>query len=389
MNVLFLTHSFPRSEGDAAGSFILRLAVALRGENVNVRVVAPAGPGLPAEEEIEGISVERFRYAPRRYEKLAYTGNMATDVASSWTARLALVGFLGSDFVHSVRARRSFEPELVHAHWWFPNGVVGTWVSGLARIPLVTTLHGTDVRLARKVGVAKPLFGHVLKHSAAVTTVSRWLKEETEALVPGVHPTVAPMPVATNLFGPGSSRDGQRLLFVGRLTDQKGAEHLLHALSSMKTPAASLDIVGDGPNREALKQLAQKLGVASRIRWHGQLSQSDLPPLYQRAAAVVIPSVDEGLGLVAVEALLCETPVVAFDSGGLRDVIQHEKTGLLVKPGDRAALASALDNLLARDGRGSQLGRAGRLYALSAFAPESAARRYADIYRQVLGANAS
>jgi Glycosyltransferase len=388
MNVLFL-NSFPRSEGDAAGSFILRLAVALRGENVNVRVVAPAGPGLPAEEEMEGISVERFRYAPRRYEKLAYTGNMATDVASSWTARLALVGFLGSDFVHSVRARRSFEPELVHAHWWFPSGVVGTWVSGLARIPLVTTLHGTDVRLARKVGVAKPLFGHVLKHSAAVTTVSRWLKEETEALVPGVHPTVAPMPVATNLFGPGSSRDGQRLLFVGRLTNQKGAEHLLHALSSMKTPAASLDIVGDGPNREALKQLAQQLGVASRIRWHGQLSQAELPPLYQRAAAVVIPSVDEGLGLVAVEALLCETPVVAFDSGGLRDVIQHEKTGLLVKPGDRAALASALDNLLARDGRGSQLGRAGRLYALSAFAPESAARRYAEIYRQVLGANAS
>jgi glycosyltransferase involved in cell wall biosynthesis len=389
MNVLFLTHSFPRSEGDAAGSFILRLAVALRAENVNVRVVAPAGAGLSASEEMEGISVERFRYAPRSYEKLAYTGNMASDVASSWTARLALVGFLGSDFVHSVRARRSFEPDLVHAHWWFPNGVVGTWVSGLARIPLVTTLHGTDVRLARKVGVAKPLFGHVLKHSAAVTTVSRWLKEETEALVPGIHPTVAPMPVATKLFGPGSARDGQRLLFVGRLNDQKGAEHVVHALASMKTPAASLDIVGDGPNREALKQLAQQLGVASRIRWHGQLSQTELPQLYQRAAAVVIPSVDEGLGLVAVEALLCETPVVAFDSGGLRDVIQHEKTGLLVKPGDRAALASALDDLLGRDGRGSQLGRAGRLYALSAFAPESAARRYAEIYRQVLGANAS
>ena len=388
MNVLFLTHSFPRSEGDAAGSFILRLAVALRGEDVNVRVVAPAGPGLPASEQIEGIGVERFRYAPRRYEKLAYTGNMANDVASSWTAKLALVGFLGSDFVHAVRARRSFEPQLVHAHWWFPNGVVGTWVSGLAHIPLVTTLHGTDVRLARTVGVAKPLFGHVLKHSAAVTTVSRWLKDETEALAPGVHPTVAPMPVATELFGPGTSRDGDRLLFVGRLNQQKGVDQLLHAMSSMKTPA-SLDIVGDGPDRETLKQLAQQLGLGSRVRWHGQLSQSALPSLYQGAAAVVLPSVDEGLGLVAVEALLCETPVVAFDSGGLREVIQHEKTGLLVKPGDRAALASTLDDLLTRDGRGSQLGRAGRLYALSAFAPESAARRYAEIYRQVLGANAS
>jgi glycosyltransferase involved in cell wall biosynthesis len=389
MNVLFLTHSFPRSEGDAAGSFILRLAVALRGENVNVRVVAPAGPGLPASDEIEGISIERFRYAPRRYEKLAYTGNMAADVASSWTARLALVGFLGSDFIHAVRARRSFEPELVHAHWWFPNGVVGTWVSGLAHIPLVTTLHGTDVRLVRNVGFAKPMFAHVLKHSAAVTTVSRWLKDETEVLVPGVQPTVAPMPVATNLFVPGSSRDGQRLLFVGRLNDQKGAEHVVQALAAMKTPAASLDVVGDGPNRESLQQLAQQLGVGSRIRWHGQLTQSELPSLYQRAAAVVIPSVDEGLGLVAVEALLCETPVVAFDSGGLRDVVQHEKTGLLVKPGDSAALAHALDDLLAREGRGSGLGRAGRLYALSAFAPESAARRYREIYRQVLGANAS
>jgi glycosyltransferase involved in cell wall biosynthesis len=388
MNVLFLTHSFPRSEGDAAGSFILRLAVALRREDVNVRVVAPAGPGLPASEAIEGIGVERFRYAPRRYEKLAYTGNMAGDVASSWTAKLALIGFLGSDFVHAVRAKRSFEPDLVHAHWWFPNGVVGTWLGGLARIPLVTTLHGSDVRLVRTVGVAKSLFGHVLNHSAAVTTVSSWLKEETEALAPGIHPTVAPMPVATDLFAPGSSRDGQRLLFVGRLNKQKGLEHLLNALASMKAPA-SLDVVGEGPERAAMKQVVQQLGLASRIRWHGQLSQSELPHLYQRAAAVVIPSVDEGLGLVAVEALLCETPVVAFDSGGLRDVIQHEKTGLLVKAGDRAALATALDDLLARDGRGSQLGRAGRLYALSAFAPESAARRYAEIYRRVLGANAS
>ena len=156
----------------------------------------------------------------------------------------------------------------------------------------------------------------------------------------------------------------------------------------MKRPV-KLDVVGDGPNRAALENLGRQLGIEPRIRWHGQVPQSALPPLYQSAAAIVVPSVEEGLGLAAVEALLCETPVVAFDSGGLRDVIQHEKTGLLVKAGDRAALATTLDELLARDGRGTQLGRAGRLFALSAFAPESAARRYAEIYRQVLGANAS
>jgi glycosyltransferase involved in cell wall biosynthesis len=388
MNVLFLTHSFPRTKGDAAGSFILRLAVALRGEGVTVHVVAPAGPGLPANDEIDGISVDRFRYAPRQYEKLAYTGNMASDVASSWAAKFALVGFLGADFLQSVRARRNFEPQVLHAHWWFPNGVVGTWLGGLAHLPLVTTLHGTDVRLARKVGVARPLFGHVLRHSAAVTTVSRWLKDETEELVSGVNASVAPMPVATELFSPGNSRDGQRLLFVGRLNPQKGVDHLLHAMSEMKS-AVTLDIVGDGPSRSSLEELSRELGLEPRVRWHGQVQQSELPRFYQSATAVVVPSAEEGLGLVAVEALLCETPVVAFDSGGLRDVVQHGKTGLLVEAGNRAALASALDGLLAADGRGRDLGRAGRLYALSAFAPESAARRYAEIYRQVLGSNGS
>lgn len=388
MNVLFLTHSFPRREGDAAGSFILRLAVALREENVKVHVVAPATAGVPDSGEIEGVRVDRFRYAPRRYEKLAYTGNMASDVASSWTAKFALVGFLGADFVQAVRARRNFEPQVVHAHWWFPSGVVGTWVGGLSHIPLVTTLHGTDVRLARSVSVAKPLFGHVLKHSAAVTTVSSWLKDETQQIAPDVNPMIAPMPVSTKLFFPGNSRDGRQLLFVGRLMPQKGVEHLLHALAAMKAQA-SLDIVGDGPSRGALERLSRELGVSARVRWHGQLAQSELPRLYQSAAAVVVPSAEEGLGLVAVEALLCETPVVAFDSGGLRDVIQHDRTGLLVPPGDRAALARTLDGLLSRDGRGSDLGKAGRLYALSAFAPESAARRYAEIYRQVIGANAS
>ncbi|MEO7822253.1 MAG: glycosyltransferase, partial [Gemmatimonadaceae bacterium] len=303
---------------------------------------------------------------------------------SSWGAKLALVGFLGSDFVHAVRARRSFEPDVIHAHWWFPGGVVGTWLGGLTHVPVVTTLHGTDVRLARSVGVAKPLFTHVLKHSAAVTTVSRWLQEETESIAPGNEPIVAPMPVATDLFSPGGKRDARRLLFVGRLSVQKGIEALLRAVAAMKI-ASELDVVGDGPDRAALEKLAGELGIAARIRWHGQLSQPELPAMYRKAAAVVVPSVDEGLGLVAVEALLCEAPVVAFDSGGLRDVIRHEKTGLLVAPGDPVALARALDDLLAREGRGADLGRAGRIYALSTFAPESAARRYAGIYRQVLG----
>lgn len=384
MNVLFLTHSFPRNEGDAAGSFILRLARALNHEGVTVRVVAPAGSGLSAHAEFAGVEVDRFRYAPRKYETLAYGGNMAAQVADSWSARFTLVGFLGAEFQAGVRARREFQPDIVHAHWWFPNGLAGTWVARMAHLPLVTTLHGTDVRMARNIPVSRPAFRHVLQHSAAVTAVSRWLADEAQSIVSIRAPIVAPMPVATELFGPTNEPRNERLLFVGRLTKQKGVDILLDALSELSS-GIGLDVVGDGPERVALQSRAQSLGIAGRVKWHGAMKQSALPPFYQRAMALVVPSAEEGLGLVAVEAQLCETPVVAFASGGLPDVIQDGRTGMLVGERSAGALAVALRTLIARDDRGATLGAAGRLHALSTFAPESVARTYADIYRSVIG----
>jgi glycosyltransferase involved in cell wall biosynthesis len=384
MRALFLTHSFPRQPGDAAGSFVLRLAVALRDHGVDVHVVAPSADALPATDRFDGIPVERFRYAPRRYEKLAYAGNMHTQVRDSWGAKFALLGFLGSEFGSAVRARRAFEPDIVHAHWWFPGGLVGTWLRGLSGVPLITTLHGTDVRLARGTAMARPLFRHVLQQSSAVTTVSRWLARETETIVSGVAATVAPMPVATDLFSPGGERAPDRLLFVGRLTAQKGIASLIEAIARMRH-TVSLDVVGDGPLASDLRARVSQLGLGDRVRWLGQLPQPRLVDLYRGATALVVPSTDEGLGLVAVEAQLCETPVVAYESGGLTDTVQHDRTGLLVPPGDVGALAAALDALLDRPDRGADLGRAGRMVALAGFAPESAARRYAGIYRSVVG----
>ncbi len=386
MNVLFLTHSFPRTEGDAAGNFVLRLARSLAAEDVNVRVVAPAASGLTSHDELAGVEVDRFRYAPRRFETLAYTGNMAAQVRESWSARFTLVGFLGAEFQAGVRARREFQPDLVHAHWWFPNGLAGSWVARLSGIPLVTTLHGTDVRMAKNIPMSRPAFRHVVQHSAAVTAVSEWLAEEAQSIVSMRRPLVAPMPVATDIFvpeGPDVTR-AHRLLFVGRLNRQKGIALLIDALALMPADLG-LDVVGTGPDKAALNEQVQRLGLGDRVRFHGEVSQSGLLPFYQRAAALVVPSSEEGLGLVAIEAQLCETPVIAFASGGLPDIIQHERTGLLVQEHTAAGLAEAIGTLFARDDRGATLGQAGRMHALSAFAPESAARRYAEIYRSVVG----
>jgi glycosyltransferase involved in cell wall biosynthesis len=379
VRVLFLTHNFPRTQSDASGSFLLRLAVALRKESVDVRVVAPASPGAADHDEVDGIPVDRFHYAPRRFETLAYGGNMASQVRESWRAKVTMVGFLGSEFTCAIRARRQFDPDIIHAHWWFPNGLAGTWMSRLANRPLVTTLHGTDVRLARAVAFARPGFRHVLQHSTIVTAVSNWLATEANQLVSQPCPIVAPMPVATELFSPDGVPRTNRLLFVGRLNRQKGIEMLLDAVAR-STSGASLDVIGDGDDRQRLEQRAAALGISQRVRWLGALPQPQLAHYYRCAAALVVPSVDEGLGLVAVEAQLCETPVVAFASGGLTDVIQHDRTGLLVGDLTADALAAAIDSLLARSDRGASLGAAGRLHALATFAPQSVARRYAGLY---------
>jgi glycosyltransferase involved in cell wall biosynthesis len=384
VNVLFLTHAFPREVEDPAGSFILRLAVALAGQGVHATVVAPHAPGLPQRDTLRGVPVRRFRYAPERFETLAYAGTMAEQVRSSWTARLALGGLLTSAVYSADRHRQAVRPQLLHAHWWFPSGLAGAAISTLRRLPLVTTLHGSDVRLADGVAGARAVFARVAGRSSIVTAVSTWLAAQATALAPQVPaPRVAPMPADVELFSPGGARAPNRLLFVGRLTPQKGVDLLLRAMAELPRDV-SLDVVGDGVEADALRRLAISLELAPRVRWHPPMPQSGLVDFYRAATALVVPSVDEGLGLVAVEAQLCETPVVAFDSGGLRDIVSDGETGILVRSVSAAALAVALSDLLRRPDRGASLGRAGRARALERFAPDAVARHYVGIYEEAI-----
>jgi glycosyltransferase involved in cell wall biosynthesis len=384
MRVLFLTHSFPRYAGDVAGAFVLRLATALASEDVAVKVLAPASATAPPREVLDGIPVQRFRYAPKALETLAYEGNMASQVKESWSAKLALAGLLGAELQAALSELRDERYDALHAHWWFPSGVAATAASRWTGLPLVTTLHGSDVRLGRLIKPARPAMRQVLRRSARVTAVSRWLAEEAHHVAGGEMPVVAPMPVAIEQFSPDAAvARTSALLFVGRLTRQKGVDLLLRALAILPGSLA-LDVVGDGEERESLMALASSLGVADRVRWHGARPTSELAPFYRRACALVVPSAEEGLGLVAVEAQLCETPVIGFASGGVVDVIRDGETGILVSDRTPEALARAISSLLERPDRGRELGRRGAVQARAAFAPDHAARRYADIYREVI-----
>jgi glycosyltransferase involved in cell wall biosynthesis len=384
MRVLFLTHSFPRYRGDMAGSFVLRLATALATHGVVVHVLAPATAGAPARDVIEGIPVSRFRYAPRALETLAYEGTMASQVLTSWKARAGLLGLLGAELGTILDETRREHYDAVHAHWWFPSGLAAMAATRWSGTPLVTTLHGSDVRLGRRVAPARLLMRQTLAASARVTAVSSWLADETQAVSGGERPIVAPMPVdAEFLSMDGTIPRGSSLLFVGRLTMQKGLDFLVRALAMLDRDV-TLDVVGDGEERSSLETLSASLELESRVRWHGRKPSSALKAFYRRAAALVVPSADEGLGLVAVEAQLCGTPVIAFASGGIVDVIRDGETGILVPDRTVEALTSAITNILARPDRGASLARSAMHEVRERFSPERVALRYLDIYRQAI-----
>lgn len=380
--VLFVTHAYPRHATDGAGSFLHRLALGLTVAGSEVRVLAPSGPKLPPAENLDGIEIRRFRYAPSGMESLAYTGTMAEQVLGSLSGKGALLGMLTAGTMAVRRAISDFEPDVLHAHWWFPAGLLALGAD--SDVPLVTTLHGSDVRLARKVKLVHPLFRKVMSRSRLVTAVSGWLAGEARAMAPESTIRVAPMPVDTTSFvAMRTERIPGRFLFVGRLNEQKGLRGLLDALAWCP-PEVTLDVVGEGEDREALRAHAQALELMGRVNWLGQLERAPLAELYRRSQAVVMPSVHEGLGLVAVEAQLSRTPVIAYRSGGLPDVVDPTWGGILVPALDTRALADAMTRVH-RDAAGVESwGAAARAVMLDRFAPTIVAAGYQALYREAM-----
>jgi glycosyltransferase involved in cell wall biosynthesis len=383
VRALFLAHAYPRYDADPVGSFVGNLAVALGARGVEVVVSAPSAPGLAPFDEVNGVPVHRFRYAPERRETLAYTGTMGAQVKESLAGKLTMTSYLAAATRAAHRLLRASRFDVVHAHWWFPAGLVAAGLRSADRVPFVTTLHGSDLRLADAFPFGHALFRRVARRAGAMTAVSAWLARGAESIAPFTTVTVAPMPVLSGLFAPGEAREDDLLLFVGKLTEQKGLARLLRAMAAMRS-RPRLAIVGAGRVDDApLRRLANELGLDDRIEWLPLLTQAELAHHYRRGAIHVVPAIDEGLGLTAVESLLSETPVVGFDSGGLPDIVPDGVAGRLVPAGDEAALAHALDAVLLDADARHRMGRAGRAHAEQRFGPAAAAERYLEIYERI------
>ncbi len=211
------------------------------------------------------------------------------------------------------------------------------------------TSHGGDLFALNGV-LLNPVKRWILQRADAITVVSQAMKEYCEQLgVSSEHIMVRSMGVdLVKRFTLGDMEWTQRrdMMFVGRLVEKKGVENLIRAMPILLKhhPETHLRIVGDGPLRTELEALASTLKLETKVTFMGRVANSNIPPLLRSTQIAIIPSIvatsgdQEGLGLVAVEAMVCGCAVVASDLPALRDVITHEQTGLLAKMVDSRKL---------------------------------------------------
>jgi glycosyltransferase involved in cell wall biosynthesis len=371
--------TFPARPGDGTPEFVLTLARSIPDHDVTV--VAPRMPGAPRTEAIDGVRVRRVAYFPRRWEGLAADAIMPTLRTRPWRAVEApfLVGAL---LLATWREVRREGAAVVNPHWIVPAGLVALAVQAVTGVPYVVTVHGADAytlrgRLGRMV---KRL---VLRRAAGVLPVSGDIARslylsETPVLRMGVD--TAAIRAAVGVRVP---EDGL-LLYIGRLVDKKGVDVLVEALA--RVDGARLEIVGDGPDRAALDQLAARLGVADRVCFRGKLPKAGVLAALARAQVAVIPSrVGAGGDMEGTPVVLCEVmaagvPVVASNLGGLGECIDDGLDGLLVPPGDVDALAAALDKALTGGVDLAALGRAATATARRSLDISVVGAAYAEVF---------
>lgn len=387
MRILMVAHSFPRADGDIAGSFLWRLGEGLVGRGHEVTVLAPADRGEVGEPMLGRVRVRRLRYARPAGEVLAYHGGM--HVLAAKRPLMALnFGLLLRALARAVEEETRAGAQIVHAHWWVPGGLAVRYANRHGR-PFVVTLHGSDVRLAGKVPGGRAMMAAVLRQAATVTAVSSFLAADAANALGVTRPTipVTPMPLALGIGAdPDQARAGA--IFVGRLTRQKGVHDLLEALAILKRDGRPMDltVVGDGPERGNLKAQARARGL--NVTFTGFVAPEMVGYHLRDKRVFVLPSLEEGLGLVVAEALTQGVPVVATRSGGIPDLIVDPEAGMLVPPGTPGAIAAAMRTVCSEERFRVGATRAGRILA-DRLSPEKVAEQFEAIYHRARGSRAS
>jgi len=362
---------YPTAGGSGVVATELALALAARGHELHMLSYAPplrlrAFDDRVRWHEVEVTSYPLFRYPP--YE-VALASRLAEVVEEE-----------GID--------------VVHAHYAIPHALAALLVKDVVaprRLPVVTTLHGTDITIVGQDRAYARVTAYAIRASDVVTAVSEYLRRETDRVFGALRPIdVIPNFVELERFHPGReparrrafARTGEALLVhVSNFRPVKRSVAAVEVLARVvrERPAVLL-MVGDGPDRAACEARARELGVRDRVRFVG--AQAEVESLLPLADLFLLPSEYESFGLAALEAMACGTPPIAFAAGGLPEVIEDGVDGRLLPPHDDVALGDAVLELLRDDARRAAMGAAARVSAERKFALDRIVPAYEAVYER-------
>lgn len=332
--LLVFASTYPRWIGDPEPAFVHELSRRLAVEYA-VHVLCPHAPESKTFELIDGVSVHRFRYAPKQFETLVQNGGILNNLKKDKWKYLLLPFFFIGMFIKAGSLIFKLKPKLIHVHWIIPQGFVLAFLSIFMSLPpMLITSHGGDL-FALKGRIFLKIKAWVLSKFSSVTVVSGLMEMEVKKL--GVAPErirVIPMGVDFNgkfCPAPSTQRNSNEILFVGRLVEKKGVEFLIKALPLVaeSLPLISLTVAGYGPELEKLKRLAIDLHIEKRVNFLGAVKQTELPALYNRCGLFVAPFVEaasgdqEGFPVSIIEAIACGTPITTSKLPVLVDAFGH------------------------------------------------------------------
>ena len=377
MKALLVTREYPPHIYGGAGVVVDQLSRALaRRMGVEVRCFGPRDP------RADGITLRG--YTP--WERVG-----GKDVRYAPALETLSIGL--------AMARDPVDADVVHAHTWYAD-MGALWISQLHRIPLVVTLHSMEPlrpwkadQLGSGYLVSSWIEKTAVEAAHRVIAVSHKMREDIlahfgadPARVVVIHNGIDP-----DLFKRTAARDaldrlGVRapyVLFVGRITDQKGIFHLLEA--SRRLPAGVQVVVcASAPDTPEIEErLRRTVATMPNVLWINEMVPVPVvTQLYSHAAVFACPSVYEPFGLINLEAMACETAVVASAVGGIVEVVEDGRTGVLVEPARPDVLADALNRVLADPERARAMGQAGRRRVEAHFSWASIAERTQQVYAE-------
>ncbi len=338
--LVVLGSTFPKTQGDGTPSFVLDLAIE-QAKEFDVTVLTPMVPGAKQLELMGGVQVKRYKYFPGH----ALADGAILDNLKAKPALLLQVPFLFLGLYRALKKELK-TPATLHAHWVIPQGLVAALFA--KRNKLLVTTHGGDIYALNNPLLLK-LKTWVLKRAHAITTVNGESKAKLISM--GIEQSkisILPMGVDTAQAAKAAGeRAPGKLVVVGRLVEKKGIQVLIEALRPLK--GYQLEIVGDGPWLDRLKEQAKGLN----INFLGKRSKADVLKIFGSAAIVLVPSItaqdgdQEGLPVTLLEAAATGAYVIASDLPGINEVIVDGVTGALVRQGEVAALRDAIELALA------------------------------------------